>query len=158
MTKKPSLKNPLLNSLTNRNKGNMESLIDAAENLENKVTGLSSSETPNKTIKEANIKIDETVNETVSFTNELEEKSEEEKQINESYVNPKLSQILEKKPLKGEILVTQTISQKNNKRLKLIADAGNTTIVALLNNIIDDFFDRYEGELNKLKKSYMKNI
>jgi hypothetical protein len=144
MTKKPSLKNPLLNSLTNRNKGNMESLIDAAENLENKVTGISSSETPNKSIKEPNIK--------------LEEKSEEEKQINESYVNPKLSQILEKKPLKGEILVTQTISQKNNKRLKLIADAGNTTIVALLNNIIDDFFDRYESELNKLKKSYMKNI
>jgi hypothetical protein len=144
MNKKPSLKNPLLNSLTNRNKGNMESLIDAAENLENKVTGISSSETPNKSIKEPNIK--------------LEEKSEEEKQINESYVNPKLSQILEKKPLKGEILVTQTISQKNNKRLKLIADAGNTTIVALLNNIIDDFFDRYESELNKLKKSYMKNI
>ncbi|MFN4083968.1 MAG: hypothetical protein ACK4K9_10075 [Bacteroidia bacterium] len=158
MSKKPSLKNPLLNTLLNRNKGNMESLIDAAENLESKVTGLSLSDKQPLSSEEIKNKSIEEVKEPVSDANEQEEQEVVEKQINDNYTNPSLSKMLENKSLKGEVLVTQSISQKNNKRLKLIADAGDTTIVALLNNIVDDFFERYESELNKLKKNYMKNM
>lgn len=158
MSKKPSLKNPVLNTLLNRNKGNMESLIDAAENLESKVTGLSLSDKQPLSSEETKNKAIEEVKEPVSVANEQEEHEVVEKQINDNYTNPSLSKMLENKSLKGEVLVTQSISQKNNKRLKLIADAGDTTIVALLNNIVDDFFERYENELNKLKKNYMKNM